>query len=94
MRTVISGPATGGIGARERDDEAAAVLNGFEGVKLDAEAEAAIARALADCAARARAAEAACEAGGMAAADALADDPGERFFRSRAIIGASCCRPA
>jgi hypothetical protein len=58
------------------------VLNGFEGVALDAEAEAAIARALEECAARARAAEAAYETGGIAAADAAADDPGESFFRS------------
>lgn len=82
VRTVISGPSTGSGQGPERDDEAAAVLNGFGGVQLDAEAEAAIAQALLDCAERARAAEAACDAGGMAAEAALADDPGESFFRS------------
>jgi hypothetical protein len=81
VRTVITGRGAGpstGSGL----SEAAAVLNGFEGVALDAEAEAAIARALEECAARARAAEAAYEKGGIAAADAAADDPGESFFRS------------
>jgi hypothetical protein len=81
VRTVISGAPGGGDGA-ERDDAAAAVLNGFDGVKLDAEAEAAIMAALEDCAARARAADAACEQGGETAADAAEDDPGESFFRS------------
>lgn len=81
VRTVITGPSTDS-GQADRDDAAADVLNGFEGVTLDAEAAAAIALALEECAARARAAEAACEAGGMAAEDALADDPGESFFRS------------
>lgn len=85
VRTVISGKGAGDAGARA--DEAAALLNGFEGVQLDAEAEAAIARALEDCAARARAAEAACDAGGMAAEAALADDPGEVFFRSQDFHG-------
>lgn len=87
VRTVISGAAAGGSQA-ERADAAAGVLNGFEGVTLDAEAEAAIAQALLDCAERARAAEAACEAGGMAAEAALADDPEECFFRSANFHGA------
>jgi hypothetical protein len=87
VRTVITGRGAGpstGSGL----SEAAAVLNGFEGVALDAEAEAAIARALEECAARARAAEAAYEKGGIAAADAAADDPGESFFRSDDYHGA------
>jgi hypothetical protein len=87
VRTVISGPSTSSGQGPERDDEAVAVLNGFEGVKLDAEAEAAIARALLDCAERARAAEAAGEAGGVAAEEAAADDPGEAFFRSQDYHG-------
>jgi hypothetical protein len=87
VRTVISSPSTGSGQGPERDDAAAVVLNGFEGVQLDAEAEAAIAQALLDCAERARAAEAACEAGGMAAEAALADDPGESFFRSADFHG-------
>jgi hypothetical protein len=64
-----------------RDDELAATLNGFEGVELDAEAQAAIATALEACAARQREADAAIDAGGNGAADALADDPGESFVR-------------
>ena len=88
MRTVISGPSTAlGTNGTQKADEAAALLNGFEGVQLDAEAAAAIARALEECAERARAAEAACEAGGTAAQAALADDPGESFFRSAGYHG-------
>ena len=71
-----------GSGAADASgDSAAAVLNGFEGVALDPEAEAAIAAALEACAARARAAEAAYERGGEAAIDAAEDDPGESFVR-------------
>ncbi|HYI47562.1 MAG TPA: hypothetical protein VEX35_03770 [Allosphingosinicella sp.] len=86
VRTVISGPSGGGPStgsgqAALGQDEAAAALNGFEGVRLDAEAEAAIAAALEACAARARAADAAYEAGGEAAADAAEDDPEESFVR-------------
>jgi hypothetical protein len=81
VRTVITGSGASGDPAA-RDDAAAAVLNGFEGVALDAEAEAAIAAALEACAARARDADAAYTKGGEAAADAAQDDPGESFFRS------------
>lgn len=81
VRTVITGSGAGGDPAA-RDDEAARVLNGFEGVRLDAQAEAAIAAALEDCAARARDADAAYTRGGEAAANAAQDDPGESFFRS------------
>lgn len=87
VRTVISGRSESGDQAA-RGDEAAALLNGFEGVTLDAEAEAAIAQALLECAERARAAEAACEAGGLAAEEALADEAGESFFRSENFHGA------
>ena len=80
VRTVITGAPGGGDGARGLDG-AAEVLNGFEGVALDAEAEAAIAAALEACAARARAAEAAVEQGGWAAREALADEPEEPFLR-------------
>ena len=86
VRTVISGSGAGADPAAQQD-EAAAVLNGFEGVPLDAEAAAAIARALEDCAERARAAEAACEAGGMAAEAVLADDPEVGFIRSEDFHG-------
>ena len=81
VRTVITGAGAGGDPA-EQGDAAAALLNGFEGVALDAEAEAAIAAALEACAARAREAHAAYERGGEAAADVAEDDPGESFFRS------------
>lgn len=87
VRTVISGAGEGGSGAAKAD-AAAALLNGFEGVTLDAEAAAAIARALEECAERARAAEAAVAAGGIARDEALADDPGESFFRSGNFHGA------
>jgi hypothetical protein len=84
VRTVISGPADGpstSSGRAAKADEAAAVLDGFEGVRLDAQAQAAIAAALEACAARARAADSAYEQGGEAAADAAEDDPNESFVR-------------
>jgi hypothetical protein len=88
VRTVISGPSTGsgqagaGPAGAEKDDAAAAVLEGFEGVALDPQAEAEIGAALEACAARAREAAAAYEQGGLAAADAAEGDPAESFFRS------------
>ena len=83
VRTVISGPSAGaGAAGAERDDRAAGVLNGFDGVALDPQAEAEIVAALEACAARARAAAAAYDKGGLAAADAAEDDPDEPFFRS------------
>lgn len=81
VRTVITGPAANDD-AGARGDSAAGILNGFEGVVLDAQAAAAIAAALEDCAARARAADAACEQGGDARVEAAADDPGEPFVRA------------
>jgi hypothetical protein len=88
VRTVISGPSTGSgqAGAEaagaDKGDAAAAVLEGFEGVALDPQAEAEIGAALEACAARAREAAAAYEQGGLAAADAAERDPAESFFRS------------
>jgi hypothetical protein len=88
VRTVITGPGAG-TGQAANDDErgalgdkAAAVLGAFEGVRLDSEAEAAIAAALEACAERARAADSAYEKGGDAAAEAAADDPGAPFVRA------------
>lgn len=89
VRTVITGPSTtlgtgyGGDGEvlALRDDRLAGALNGFAGVALDPEAEAAINAALEACAARARAADAAMGAGGEAAADAAEDDAAEPFVR-------------
>lgn len=81
VRTVITGASGAGGDPAANDDEAAALLNAFEGVQLDAEAEAAIAAALEACAARARAADAVYEKGGEAAAAMAADDPAESFVR-------------
>ena len=87
VRTVITG--SGGTGSS--GDAAAGLVNGFEGVALDAEAQAAIQAALEDCAARAREARTAGDEGGEAAADA-AEARGESFFRSddpyRALVPA------
>ncbi|MES2445319.1 MAG: hypothetical protein V4574_21035 [Pseudomonadota bacterium] len=80
MRTVINGDGEQGDAA-VRDDRTAAALLGFEGDTLDTEAEAAIAAALADWAARRAAADAAIDGGGEAAADAREDDPEEPFVR-------------
>jgi hypothetical protein len=78
VRTVITGPG----GADERSGDAAAtLLDGFEGVPLDAEAHGAIAAALEACAARARAADAAYECGGAAAIEAAIDATEESFVR-------------
>ncbi|HEY7811399.1 MAG TPA: hypothetical protein VIA98_13605 [Allosphingosinicella sp.] len=82
VRTVISGASGGGAeaGAR-RDDEAAALLEGFEGVTLDGQAAAEVAAALEACAARAREAQAAFEADGEAAIEAGLDNPATEFVR-------------
>ena len=63
------------------DDRAAGVLNGFAGVALDAEAEAAIRAALEAYAARAREADAAYDLGGDTTAEYDADDPEQPFVR-------------
>ena len=80
VRTVVSGRLGANDNEAARLDAAAAVLNGFAGVRLDAEAEAAIAAALEACAARARAVDAAFDEGGEAAADA-GEAAGEPFVR-------------
>ncbi len=80
VRTVISGGRALSPGLS--GDEAAAAIEGFEGVALDPQAQAEIAAALEACAARARAAQAAIDQGGIAAGDALEDDPDESFIRS------------
>lgn len=88
VRTVITGSSPGSGRAADGDergargDRAAAVLSGFEGVRLDSEAESAIAAALEACAERARAADSAYEKGGDAAALAAAEDPGAPFVRA------------
>jgi hypothetical protein len=82
VRTVITGPAADDDRRGARGDKAVAVLGAFEGVPLDAEAEAAIAAALEACAARARAVDSAYEKGGDSAAEAAADDPAVPFVRA------------
>lgn len=81
VRTVITGDGGGGESAAVRDDRAAAALESFAGVTLDAEAQAAITAALEACAARQAAADAQIDRGGEAAIDALEDDPEEHFIR-------------
>jgi len=80
VRTAVSGDGCEGGGA-ERGDAAARALEDFAGVALDAQAEAAIAAALAECAARRREADAVIEQGGMHAAAAQLDDPAAAFVR-------------
>ncbi len=87
VRTVITGPSGSGGAVDDdergaRGDKAAAVLGAFEGVPLDAEAEAAIAAALEACAARARDSDSAYDRGGDPAALAAADDPEVPFIRA------------
>jgi hypothetical protein len=81
VRTVITGPGANDNGA-DRLDAAAAVLEGFEGVRLDVEAEAAIRTALEACAARARDAQAAVEQGGEEGIAAALDLPDSDFVRT------------
>lgn len=87
VRTVITGPAANDDERGASGDRAAAVLGAFEGVRLDAEAEAAIATALEACAARAREADLAYDKGGEAAALAAADDPQAPFVRADLFQG-------
>ena len=77
VRTVISGAGGAGDAATgaERDDRLADALNGFDGVMLDAEAQAAIEAALHACAARARDRLSTVNRGGEAGTDAAMDDP-------------------
>lgn len=77
VRTVITGDGAGG--GAEQADAAAGTVEGFAGVTLDAEAQAAIMNALRECAARAQQQAAAYDKGGEAAADAGEDDPDDPF---------------
>jgi hypothetical protein len=84
VRTVIHGPSaaagTNGDGVAAQDD-AAALLEGFEGVALDARAEAEIGAALLALAARHRALIAAADEGGPEGIAAQIDDPGVELVR-------------
>lgn len=77
VRTTITGDGDGAA----QIAGAAARIEGFAGVTLDEEAQAAIGAALEACAARRRALDAAIDAGGAAGRDALEDDPDEPFIR-------------
>jgi hypothetical protein len=79
VRTVINGNGIDGSGQPQDLAESARALENFEGIELDAEAEAAIAKALEACAARYRATEAIIEAGGDDAVAMLVDDADESF---------------
>jgi hypothetical protein len=79
VRTVINGNAGDAGEKAGRVDALAGELARFEGVALDAEAEAAIAAAVAACALRRREADAAMAAGGSVAGDAAESDPDEPF---------------
>lgn len=75
VRTTLTGDGAAQIAG------AAARIEGFAGVTLDNEAQAAITMALEACAARRRALDAAIDAGGMAGRDAEEDDPDAAFVR-------------
>ena len=80
VRTVITGNGINGNGrATNNIGDAAQVLENFEGIALDAEAQAAIAAALEACAARYRAAGEIIDAGGDDSIALLVDDPDESF---------------
>ncbi|WP_432769223.1 MAG: hypothetical protein HEQ22_00335 [Sphingopyxis sp.] len=86
VRTVIHGPSAalgtngGGDGVAGKD-EAAALLEGFEGTALDAQAEAEIGAALLALAERQRAIDAAVSEGGIEAVALQLDDPGVPLVR-------------
>jgi hypothetical protein len=79
VRTVINGNGIDGSGQPQDLAASARTLENFEGIELDAEAEAAIAAALEACAARYRATGAIIDAGGDDAVAVLVDDPDESF---------------
>ena len=85
VRTVITGNGITGNGinsngrATNNIDAAAQVLENFEGIALDAEAQAAIAAALEACAARYRAAGEVIEGGGDDALAIMVDDPNQIY---------------
>lgn len=78
VQTTVSG---GDAEAAARIAASPEAIDGFAGVTLDEEAQAAIMAALADCAARRREADALMERGGRDARDAAEDDPDEVFIR-------------
>ncbi|WP_428632322.1 hypothetical protein [Sphingopyxis sp.] len=81
VRTVIHGGAAAGLGSAGTQDEAAAVVEGFDGTALDAQAEAEIGAALLALAERQRAVDAAVADGGVEAIALQLDDPGVGLVR-------------
>ncbi|WP_447726266.1 hypothetical protein [Sphingomonas koreensis] len=79
VRTTVTGD--GETDGEAQIPGAAARIEGFAGVTLDGEAQAAITLALEACAARRRALDAAIDAGGMAGRDAEEEDLDEPFVR-------------
>jgi len=75
VRTVITGNGINGTGNAANIDDAARTLENFEGIELDAEAQAAITAALEACAARYRAAGEIIDDGGDDAIAMMVDDP-------------------
>lgn len=81
VRTVIHGGAAGVGDPAATQDEAATLIEGFEGAALDAQAEAEIAAALLALAERQRAVDAAMAEGGPEAIALQVDDPGVGLVR-------------
>lgn len=81
VRTVIHGTAAGAGDPARTQDEAAALLEGYEGTALDAQAEAEIGAALLALAERQRELDAAVAEGGPEATAMQVDDPGVGLVR-------------
>ena len=79
VRTVITGNGINGSGSAANIDDAARTLENFEGIELDAEAQAAITAALEACAARYRAAGEIIDDGGDDAIAMMVDDPDQIY---------------
>ncbi len=79
VRTVISGNGISGAGKAADSHAAAQALQNFEGVELDAEAQAAIIQALEACAARYRADQELIDADDEDAVAILVDNPSEDY---------------
>ncbi len=83
VRTVIHGDGPGASDPAGRQDDAAALLEGFEGTALDPQAEAEIGAALYALAERQRALIAAVDEGGPEAIAMQLDDPGVELVQLR-----------
>jgi len=83
VRTVIHGGASTSLDTTGTQDEAAALIEGFEGAALDAQAEAEIGAALLALAERQRALIAAADEGGAEAVAMQLDDPGTELVQLR-----------